>query len=72
MYNILSTKKIHTIIEKYPNKRQQIPFNEAKAMRQQLGCGLYLCMQILRKTETVNEAITLYNNIMMESVDIKS
>ncbi len=71
MYNILSTKKIHTIIEKYPNKRQQISFNEAKTMRQQLGCGIYLCMQLLRKTETVDEAITLYHNIMTESADIK-
>ena len=71
MYNILSTRKIHTIIEKYPNKRQQISFNEAKEMRQQLGCGIYLCMQLLRKTETLDEAITLYHNIMTESVYIK-
>lgn len=49
MYNILSTRKIHTIIEKYPNKRQQIPFNEAKAMHQRLVCGIYLCMQLLKK-----------------------
>ena len=71
MYNILSTRKIHRIIEKYPNKRLQISFNEAKAMRQQLGCGIYLCIQLLRKTETIDEAITLYHNIMTESADIK-
>lgn len=71
MYNILSTRKIHTIIEKYPNKKQEISFNEAKAMRQKLGCGIYLCMQLLRKTETLDEAITLYHNIMTESADIK-
>lgn len=72
MYSILSTRKIHTIIEKYPNKRQQISFNETKEMHQQLGCGIYLCMQLLRKTETLDEAITLYHNIMTESVNIKN
>jgi hypothetical protein len=29
-------------------------------------------MQLLRKTETLDEAITLYHNIMTESADIKN
>jgi hypothetical protein len=66
MYSILSTRKLHTIIENYPTKRQQISFNEAKEMRQQLGCGIYLCMQLLRKTDSLDEAKTLYHNILTQ------
>jgi predicted peroxiredoxin len=62
----LFRKKLEDILNEYPNKRflEEIPSEEIVKMRNEVGCGIWFCTQVLRKTSNINEAITLGNYIL--------
>ena len=63
---ILFKKKLENLLNKYPNKRllEEIPVEEIVEVRNEVGCGVWFCTQVLRKTTTIDESITLGNYIL--------
>lgn len=62
---------ITDVLDAYPNKRERIPMEQVREMRRKLGYGINFCMQFLRKTDTVDEAISLCNRVLLEAVKLK-
>lgn len=62
---------ITDVLDAYPNKRERIPMEQVREMRRKLGYGINFCMQFLKKTDTVDEAISLCNRVLLEAVKLK-
>lgn len=62
MFCVLNTKNILKHLDAYDDVREP-SMSELNEMRHALGIGLHLSKQFLKKTNTVEEAIKLYNNI---------
>ena len=62
---------ITDVLDAYPNKRESIPMEQVHEMRRKLGYGINFCMQFLKKTDTVDEAISLCNRVLLEAVKLQ-
>lgn len=62
---------ITDVLDAYPNKRENIPMEQVRDMRRKLGYGINFCMQFLKKTDTVDEAISLCNRVLLEAVKLQ-
>lgn len=62
---------ITDVLDAYPNKRESIPMEQVHEMRRKLGYGVNFCMQFLKKTDTVDEAISLCNRVLLEAVKLQ-
>lgn len=62
MFCILNTRNILKHLDEYADVREP-SMTELNEMRHTLGIGLHLSKQFLKKTNTVEEAIKLYNDI---------
>lgn len=62
---------ITDVLDAYPNKRESIPMEQVREMRRKLGYGINFCMQFLKKTDTVDEAISLCNRVLLEAVRLQ-
>lgn len=62
---------ITDVLDAYPNKRERIPMEQVHEMRRKLGYGVNFCMQFLKKTDTVDEAISLCNRVLLEAVKLQ-
>lgn len=59
------------VLDAYPDKRERIPMEQVREMRRKLGYGINFCMQFLKKTDTVDEAISLCTRVLLEAVKLK-
>lgn len=62
---------IADVLDAYPNKRESIPMEQVREMRRKLGYGINFCMQFLKKTDTVDEAISLCTRVLLEAVKLQ-
>ena len=62
---------ITPVLDAYPDKRERIPMEQVCEMRRKLGYGINFCMQFLKKTDTVDEAISLCTRVLLEAVKLK-
>lgn len=62
---------ITLVLDAYPDKRERIPMEQVRDMRRKLGYGVNFCMQFLKKTDTVDEAISLCTRVLLEAVKLK-
>ena len=62
---------ITDVLDAYPDKRERIPMEQVREMRRKLGYGVNFCMQFLKKTDTVDEAISLCTRVLLEAVKLK-
>ena len=59
------------VLDAYPDKRERIPMEQVHEMRRKLGYGINFCMQFLKKTDTVDEAISLCTRVLLEAVKLQ-
>lgn len=66
MYNFITTKKLNELIQQQPIINEHPSLSLIDDLRKMLGCGIYQAKLLMQRSNTIQEAINLNHNIIME------
>lgn len=66
MYNIIATNKYNELLKQIPVLTETPNIEIVNELRKKLGCGMYNARLLMQRTKTIQEAINLNHNIIIE------
>ena len=66
MYNKVRSTNIIREIRQLPTIKEHPIMHDIMEVRHKLGEGVIICKLLMQKTGNIDEAVTLYNNIMVK------
>ena len=66
MHNIIATNKYNELLKQFPVLTENPNIEIVNELRKKLGCGMYNARLLMQRTKTIQEAINLNHNIIIE------